>query len=107
VAELVGDKTLYTLSALGARFRLFPVLAGAALAFMLKMLAAVLLGHALASLPVTMVDALRAITFFGMAVGMWLKKPSAPPAAVNTSTWSRATLIAFAVIFFPEWGDPG
>jgi putative Ca2+/H+ antiporter (TMEM165/GDT1 family) len=51
VAELSGDKLLYTLGALATRFRILPVLTGAALAFVLKMLAAVLLGQILAELP--------------------------------------------------------
>jgi putative Ca2+/H+ antiporter (TMEM165/GDT1 family) len=108
VAEMVGDKTLYTLGTLATRFRLLPILAGAAAAFMLKMLAAVLLGRLLATLPGEVVAAVSAITFFAMAVGLWLKKPSPEPAeGLPPTRWSRAALISFAAIFFPEWGDAG
>jgi putative Ca2+/H+ antiporter (TMEM165/GDT1 family) len=107
VAELIGDKSLYTLSSLAARFRLGPILAGAAAAFVGKMLLAVVLGQALGTLPAAFVAALSAVTFFTMAAILWRKKPHEPPAEVAPPTWSRATLISFAAIFFPEWGDAG
>jgi Ca2+/H+ antiporter, TMEM165/GDT1 family len=106
-AELIGDKTLYTLSSLAARFRIGPILAGAAAAFVGKMLLAVVLGRALGTLPPAFVAALSAVTFFAMAVILWRKQPREPPADLPAPTWSRATLISFAAIFFPEWGDAG
>jgi len=106
IAELVGDKTLYTLSTLTTRFRLLPVLSGAAAAFMLKMLAAVLLGRALSTLPGGVVAAMSAATFFAMALGLWLKRRTPPSTeSLPPTKWSRAVLISFAAIFFPEWGD--
>jgi len=107
VAELIGDKTLYTLGSLATRFRLGPILAGAAAAFVGKMLLAVVLGRALGALPAAVVATLSAVTFFAMAVILWRKKPREPPAEVAVASWSRATLISFAAIFFPEWGDAG
>jgi len=59
VAELVGDKTLYTLGSLATQFRLGPILVGAAMAFMIKMLIAVLLGRQLAELPESAVSAVH------------------------------------------------
>jgi Ca2+/H+ antiporter, TMEM165/GDT1 family len=107
VAELLGDKTLYTLGTLATRFRLFPILAGAAAAFVLKMLAAVLLGGLIARLPAGIVTLVSALTFFAIAAGLWLKRPSEPLREIEPQRWSRATMISFAAIFFPEWGDPG
>jgi len=107
VAELIGDKTLYTLGSLAARFRLGPILAGAAAAFGLKMLLAVVLGRALGALPGSFVAALSAVTFLAMALILWRKKPREPPPELAIASWPRATLISFAAIFFPEWGDAG
>ncbi len=110
-AELLGDKTLYTLSALATRFRLAPILAGAALAFALKMAAAVLLGHAISRLPVWLVTALSGATFIGMGVGIFLQLSNParePPASLaKRESFTRGSLTAFTAIFLPEWGDPG
>ena len=51
VAEIVGDKLLYTTGVLSARYRTAPVLFGMAAAFMLKMAAAVAVGKAISELP--------------------------------------------------------
>ena len=108
VAELVGDKTLYTLGTLATRFRAGPILAGASLAFGLKMLAAVLLGRLLAELPGAVVAGFSGATFFSMALAIWLKKPKAAPEVEGSPPrWSRAVIVSFAAIFFPEWGDAG
>ena len=74
LTEMLGDKALFTISALVTRFRPLPVFCGVVLAFMGKMLAAVLLGHAIAGLPPTLVAAVSAATFFITAVVIWFKK---------------------------------
>lgn len=106
VVELIGDKTLYTISALAARHRLSAIFAGTTIAFMLKMAAAVVLGRLIAELPATLVASLSAFTFLILAVIIFLKKRpenlSEPPPRA-----SRTILIAFAAIFFTEWGDMG
>jgi putative Ca2+/H+ antiporter (TMEM165/GDT1 family) len=107
VAELLGDKTLYTLGSLATRFRLGAILGGAVAAFALKMLVAVLFGRVLATCPDALVAAVSAATFLVMAVVLWRKRPGTPPADAAPPRWSRATVISFAAIFFPEWGDPG
>ena len=45
VAEIVGDKLLYTTGVLAARYRTVPIMLGMALAFMLKMGVAVVVGE--------------------------------------------------------------
>jgi len=110
VAELVGDKTLYTLGALATRFRPAPILAGAAAAFTLKIAVAVLLGSLVADLPPMVVRVLSATTFFAMAVSFVINRPSKsePDAAEKPlPRFPRAALVSFAAIFIPEWGDPG
>src|SRR5215471_6881893 len=94
VAELLGDKTLYTLGSLAARFRLGPILGGAVAAFALKMLVAVLLGRALAACPDALVAAISATTFLAMAVVLWRRRPGMPPADAAPPRWSRATAIS-------------
>jgi Ca2+/H+ antiporter, TMEM165/GDT1 family len=109
IAEVLGDKTLYTLSALATRFRLAPIVLGAALAFSLKMAAAILLGHFIASLPPWLVTWVSAATFFAMAVatfyGIFKSKPAASP--LPSPRFAPAVVTTFLALFIPEWGDPG
>jgi putative Ca2+/H+ antiporter (TMEM165/GDT1 family) len=107
-AEVVGDKTFYTLGTLAARYRLLPIFCGSLLAFMLKMLAAVLLGSAIAQLPQMLVASLSAATFFIMAFVIWFKNPEErTPVATDSRSWFKIALASFASIFFTEWGDVG
>jgi putative Ca2+/H+ antiporter (TMEM165/GDT1 family) len=52
--------------------------------------------------------ALSAVAFFGAATFVWFKRSEAiseqDPVA---RTWWRVTGVAFASLFFTEWGDPG
>ena len=47
VAEIVGDKLLYTTGVLATRYKTVPILCGMVVAFMAKMGVAVLLGKAI------------------------------------------------------------
>ena len=49
VAEIVGDKLLYTTGVLATRYRTAPILFGMAIAFMAKMAVAVLVGKAIST----------------------------------------------------------
>ena len=107
-AELVGDKTFYTIGTLATRHRLWPIFCGSTVAFMLKMFAAVLLGRIIAQLPAILVACLSAATFFILALVIWFKKPEEDKAAVvQPGAWFKVALAAFASIFFSEWGDVG
>jgi putative Ca2+/H+ antiporter (TMEM165/GDT1 family) len=108
LAELVGDKTLLTICTLATRSRPAPLLAGVSVAFMGKMLAAVLLGRFIARLPGALVAGLTAVTFFAIALVIWLKRPEGSQApAREVRHWSQTALAGFAAIFFSEWGDLG
>jgi putative Ca2+/H+ antiporter (TMEM165/GDT1 family) len=108
LAELVGDKNLYTISSLTVRFQMMPVMCGIALAFSGKMLAAVLLGRAIAELPSALVTGMSAATFFATGLIIWMKRPEGEPRKEEgAQRWSRAVPVAFAAIFFSEWGDVG
>ena len=107
-AELIGDKTIYTVAALSARFRPLPVLCGISAAFAGKALAAVTLGHVLMQLPAKWVGTVSALTFFMAAVFVWLHEPEMGKSPQPSSgRWQSAVLVAFASIFFSEWGDVG
>jgi len=105
VAEIVGDKLLYTTGVLAARYRTAPILLGMVAAFMAKMGAAGLLGRAIAKLPPLVLAAFTAINFFTIALVLWRKADKA--ASNREYPASRAAMVSFAAIFFSEWGDVG
>lgn len=106
VAEIVGDKLLYTTGVLATRYKTVPILCGMVVAFMAKMAVAVLLGKAISTfLPRPVVAALTAINFCAIAYVLW-RKPDKREVKKEYPA-SRAALVSFAAIFFSEWGDVG
>src|ERR1700676_3574935 len=79
LAELIGDKSIYTVACLSLRFRARWGLAGIASAFACKMLAAVLLGKLLLKMPQHWATAVSAAAFFAAALFLWLRKPESIP----------------------------
>jgi putative Ca2+/H+ antiporter (TMEM165/GDT1 family) len=74
IAEIAGDKLLYTTGVLAARYRTAPIMVvGMAIAFMAKMGVAVLVGEAIAKLPRILVATITAISFLSVAVVLWRK----------------------------------
>lgn len=106
-AELVGDRSLFAISALGARFGMGAVLCGLVPAFMGKALAAVLLGHVVAQLPHALVTWVTVFTFLVSAVLIWRERPAAPALLPSGGEWRRVAPMAFAAVFFTEWADAG
>lgn len=106
VAEIVGDKLLYTTGVLAARYRTMPIMIGMLIAFMCKMAVAVAVGSAISKLPPLLVAALTSASFIGVAITLWRKPLERSPADKERRA-SRAALISFAAIFFSEWGDVG
>jgi putative Ca2+/H+ antiporter (TMEM165/GDT1 family) len=106
VAEIVGDKLLYTTGVLTARYRTMPIMLGMAVAFMAKMGVAVLVGDAVSKLPRPLVATITAITFLGVAVALW-RKSDRPPESKGKHRMSKAAAVSFAAIFLSEWGDVG
>ncbi|MDT5062470.1 MAG: Ca2+/H+ antiporter, family [Acidobacteriota bacterium] len=108
LAELLGDKTIYTISSLAMRFRTLYVFCGFTVAFMAKMLVAVLLGQVIAKLPTYLVAITSTATFFVTALVIWFKKKDeGSTGPEHDNYFSKAALITFAAIFFSEWGDVG
>jgi len=106
VAEIVGDKLLYTTGVLATRYRTAPILCGMAMAFMAKMGVAVWVGTAISKLPPLLVAGITALNFFGIAFVLW-RKPDKREVKKEEYPSSRAMLVSFAAIFFSEWGDIG
>jgi putative Ca2+/H+ antiporter (TMEM165/GDT1 family) len=108
VAEIVGDKLLYTTGVLTTRYRPLPVMVGMMLAFMVKMAVAVMVGQAISKLPPLVVAALTSVSFIGVAIALWRKPDERQEKERKPEhTASRAAMISFAAIFFSEWGDVG
>jgi putative Ca2+/H+ antiporter (TMEM165/GDT1 family) len=106
VAEIVGDKLLYTTGILAARYRTMPIVLGMALAFMAKMGVAVLVGDAIAKLPRPLVAGITALSFLGVAVALW-RKSDRPREDKDKHRRSKAAAVSFAAVFLSEWGDVG
>ena len=110
IAEIVGDKLLYTTGVLATRYRTAPILFGMALAFSAKMGAAVLVGKAISKLPPLLVAAITTLNFFAIAYALWRKpdKRELKERAQQTEyPAAKAAMVSFAAIFFSEWGDVG
>src|SRR3989440_6971721 len=106
LAEIVGDKLLYTTGVLAARYRTAPIMIGMAAAFMAKMGVAVLIGEAISKLPRLLVAAITAASFLGLAFVLW-KKSDRPRESKESHRAHKAAMVSFAAIFFSEWGDVG
>jgi putative Ca2+/H+ antiporter (TMEM165/GDT1 family) len=106
IAEIVGDKLLYTTGVLAARYRTMPIMLGMATAFMAKMGVAVLIGSAIAKLPRILVATITAISFLSIAFVLW-RKSGLPSESKESHRMHRAAMVSFAAIFFSEWGDVG
>jgi putative Ca2+/H+ antiporter (TMEM165/GDT1 family) len=107
-AELVGDKTLYTIASLAARFPRAPVFVALSAAFMGKMLAAILFGKILLRVVGHWTSIISAVGFFACALFIWLKKPERDDDdAVGKPRWARVAAVSFGALFFTEWFDTG
>jgi len=107
IAEIVGDKLLYTSGVLATRFHWGGIVTGMALAFMAKMAVAVAVGATIGKLlPPWFVALLTAASFIGVAISMWRKPDVRTPKEKDNRIFKGAT-VAFLTIFLSEWGDKG
>ncbi len=108
LAELAGDKTLYTVGTLATSYRILPVIAGSGIAVALKMLVAVLLGRLVAGLPPLVLSLISAVTFVGLAIGAWVSKPHETRVSIEArANWAAGIGVSFLGIFLTEWADFG
>jgi len=106
VVELVGDKSLYTITSLSLRFSAGAIFTGIAVAFAGKMLAAVLLAKLLVRLHFW-TDLLSAAAFFLSALFVWFREPESIQKGLPVNSgWWRAAMVSFTSLFVTEWGDP-
>ena len=106
VAEIVGDKLLYTTGVLATRYRTVPIMLGMLCAFMAKMAVAVAVGSAIGRLPPLLVAMLTGASFIGIAITVW-RKPVERSQEEIDRRYAKAAMVSFAAIFFSEWGDVG
>jgi len=104
VAEL-GDKTLFMVLLLAARYPPTRVFAGAALAFAVHAGIAVALGQLLAKLPTAVVRYGSAAVFVSFGLVMLFKKADDQPGGLLASGATRPLVASFTLIFLAEWGD--
>ena len=105
------DKTLFATLVLATRFPPLPVFVGVGTAFGLQVVIAVTAGSLLSLLPDALVSAVVAVLFLTGAVLLWREarkgdehEEAVAQARENTS-FIRAALISFGVLFAAEWGD--
>lgn len=107
IAEIVGDKLLYTSSILATRFRWGPVISGMSLAFMAKMAVAVVVGAAIGELlPPWLVAVLTAVSFVTIAIAVW-RQPDVVALKEKDASPIRGAAVTFSTILLAEWGDKG
>ena len=109
IAEIVGDKLLYTTGVLATRYRWGAVVIGMGVAFCCKMAAAVAIGAAVATLLEHyrwVVALLTATSFVFLALTMW-RKPDVRAPKEKDARILQGAMVAFATIFFSEWFDVG
>lgn len=105
VAEIVGDKLLYTTGVLAARYKTAPIMVGMAFAFMLKMAVAVIVGEQISKLPAWLVACVTMASFIGVAIAVWRKDERR--ASKHEVSAPKAAMVSFSAIFFSEWADVG
>src|SRR5262245_35721293 len=102
VAEIVGDKLLYTSGVLATRYPWGAVIVGMTAAFMAKMAVAVAVGATMGEyLPKWLVALLTAVSFIGVAIAMWRKPDVRTPKEKDTRMLKGAS-VAFLTIFLSE-----
>ena len=106
-AELLGDKSIYTISSLCTRFRAAHVFAGISVAFGAKMAVAVLAGRAVARFPAGIIAAVSSAMFLTTAILLLRRKDHESDANAPPPGWRRATVVSFGAVFFTEWADVG
>lgn len=106
IAEL-PDKTAFAALLLATRHHPVAVFIGAAVAFTIQSLVAVMFGSLLSVLPPTVIHWTAGILFLGFAISMWLRKEhdASTSECQSPPCFAKSVSAAFLVIFLAEWGD--
>ena len=105
-AEVVGDKFLYTTGILATRYRPTPMMLGIALAFMVKMGAAVIIGDTIAGLPRSLLATITAVGVVWICIRFW-RSSEGVQRQRTSSAGSEAVIVSFGSVLFSEWADFG
>ncbi len=105
-AELIADRSIFSVGALATRFRLGWVFTGLMLGYLVKSCVAVMFGGTLRLVPSAVVTLLgaAALVWGGFLLLRQDAKTKPEPAAAARGRGIGAT---FATVFFSEWGDLG
>lgn len=111
LAEL-PDKSLFAALVLGSRLPALYVWLGAATAFLIHVIIAVLAAKLLTLLPHTVMELVIALLFFGGALLLFFGKHGvedalhhSPHTAKESHNPLKVFVTAFSVVFIGEWGD--
>ena len=105
VAELIGDKSIYTVTSLALRFPRRIVLAAIAVAYAVKMACAVLVGGLLLRLPGHLIAWISAAGFLIAAMTVTFERDEQKEPV--SGRWRNGAVACFASLFITEWADPG
>jgi putative Ca2+/H+ antiporter (TMEM165/GDT1 family) len=106
LAEVAGDKLIYTAGVLVTRYRLAPVIVGVTLAFGAKMAVAVVVGRAIGALPRAALAA-ATVAAFAWVVWQMSRETEETTTVAQAGSGARTVVVSFTSVFFTEWGDPG
>jgi putative Ca2+/H+ antiporter (TMEM165/GDT1 family) len=105
VAELIGDKSIYTVTSLALRFPRRIVMSALVTAYSVKMACAAFIGGLLLRLPGRTLTLVSALGFLVSAVVISVhREEETAPAEFG---WHRGAIACFASLFVTEWADPG
>lgn len=108
IAELVGDKSIYTLTSLALRIRWAVVFAAFTVASAIKMMVAALLASAIMRFHSHWTCLISAVAFFVSAILIWVDEPpEIGRAEAKQGGWLKGAFICFCSFFLSEWGDAG
>lgn len=107
LTEILGDKSIYTISSLALRFGALAVFCGLTGAYAIKMLVAIFVGQALTKLPAALVASISAFTFFTTALVLWFKPTKDETRERALQPLSRSVAFSFTSLLLIEWGDVG
>jgi len=105
IAELIGDKSIYTVTSLALRFPRRIVLAAIVIAYAVKMGCAVLVGGLLLRLPGHLIAWISAAGFLVAALTVTFEREEKEER--TSGRWRDGALACFASLFVTEWADPG
>lgn len=107
LAELVGDRSLFAVGALSARYGVPVVLSGVVPAFAAKSLVSVSFGRIVSALPPPLLVVMSAITFLSSALLVARARGEAERPLGRDGGRAPGAVTSFCTIFFSEWADFG